>query len=189
MADDQSMTVRAAASKLLVEEHADVLREAVRVVLREVMEAEVSAAAGADWYERSDERGHVASDAEVWPIVARLRAFRGIDTLTALALPPHAPVPRLAAGGHDHASVCDRLRLPAGARPAPPGRHERSDRRACRRRRCGGAGHTDVVASPPEVSSTTGVSASSGAPGAYANEMRTRAPAATSIPAATGTIM
>ena len=32
------------------------LREAVRVMLREVMEAEVSAAAGADWYERSDER-------------------------------------------------------------------------------------------------------------------------------------
>lgn len=30
MADDQSMTVRAAASKLLVEEHADVLREAVQ---------------------------------------------------------------------------------------------------------------------------------------------------------------
>ena len=56
MADDQSMTVRAAASKLLVEEHADVLREAVRVMLGEVMEAEVSSAAGADWYERSDER-------------------------------------------------------------------------------------------------------------------------------------
>jgi len=29
---------------------------------------------------------HVASDAELWPICARLRAFRGIDTLTALAL-------------------------------------------------------------------------------------------------------
>src|SRR5438067_5104397 len=56
MADDGSMTVRAAASKLLVEEHADVLREAVRVMLCEVMEAEVSAAAGADWYQRSDER-------------------------------------------------------------------------------------------------------------------------------------
>ena len=56
MADHESMTVRAAASKLLVEEHADVLREAVRVMLREVMEAEVSAAAGADWYQRSDER-------------------------------------------------------------------------------------------------------------------------------------
>lgn len=56
MADDKSMTVRAAASKLLVEEHADVLREAVRVMLCEVMEAEVSAAAGADWYERSPER-------------------------------------------------------------------------------------------------------------------------------------
>jgi len=56
MADEKSMTVRAAASKLLVEEHADVLREAVRVMLREVMEAEVSAAAGADWYQRSPER-------------------------------------------------------------------------------------------------------------------------------------
>lgn len=29
---------------------------------------------------------HVASDTELWPTVARLRAFRGIDTLTALAL-------------------------------------------------------------------------------------------------------
>jgi transposase len=29
---------------------------------------------------------HVASDSELWPTVARLRAFRGIDTLTALAL-------------------------------------------------------------------------------------------------------
>lgn len=56
MADDKSMTVRVAASKLLVEEHADVLREAVRVMLGEVMEAEVSAAAGADRYQRSPER-------------------------------------------------------------------------------------------------------------------------------------
>ena len=56
MADDGSMTVRAAASKLLVEEHADVLREAVRVMLCEVMEAEVSAAAGAERYARSGER-------------------------------------------------------------------------------------------------------------------------------------
>jgi putative transposase len=56
MADDRSMTVREVAGKLLVEEHADVLREAVRVMLGEVMEAEVSAAAGADWYERSAER-------------------------------------------------------------------------------------------------------------------------------------
>jgi transposase len=29
---------------------------------------------------------HVAGDPELWPVVARLRAFRGIDTLTALAL-------------------------------------------------------------------------------------------------------
>lgn len=56
MADEKSMTVREVASKLLVEEHADVLREAVRVMLREVMEAEVSAVAGADWYQRSPER-------------------------------------------------------------------------------------------------------------------------------------
>ena len=32
------------------------LRDAVRVMLREVMEAEVSAVAGAEWYERSAER-------------------------------------------------------------------------------------------------------------------------------------
>jgi putative transposase len=57
MADDGSMTVRAAASKLLVEEHADVLREAVWVMLCEVMEAEVSAAAGADWYQLRRARG------------------------------------------------------------------------------------------------------------------------------------
>jgi putative transposase len=56
MADDKSMTVRAVASKLLVGGHADVLREAVRVMLGEVMEAEVSAVAGAGWYERSAER-------------------------------------------------------------------------------------------------------------------------------------
>ena len=29
---------------------------------------------------------HVAADSELWPVVSRLRAFRGIDTLTALAL-------------------------------------------------------------------------------------------------------
>jgi transposase len=29
---------------------------------------------------------HVATDGELWPVVSRLRAFRGIDTLTALAL-------------------------------------------------------------------------------------------------------
>src|SRR5437763_8954762 len=34
----------------------------------------------------SERLSHVASDPDLWPIVARLRAFRGIDTLTALAL-------------------------------------------------------------------------------------------------------
>jgi transposase len=33
-----------------------------------------------------ERHSHVASDPDLWPIVARLRAFRGIDTLTALAL-------------------------------------------------------------------------------------------------------
>jgi putative transposase len=56
MAGEGSMTVRVAASKLLVEEHADVLGEAVRVMLGEVMEAEVCAAAGAEWYQRSPDR-------------------------------------------------------------------------------------------------------------------------------------
>jgi transposase len=33
-----------------------------------------------------EQLSHVASDAELWPIVSRLRCFRGVDTLTALAL-------------------------------------------------------------------------------------------------------
>jgi transposase len=37
--------------------------------------------------EALDERlSHVATDPEFWPVVARLRAFRGIDTLSALIL-------------------------------------------------------------------------------------------------------
>jgi putative transposase len=56
MADGQSMTVRQALGKVMSEEHADVLRESVRLVLREVMEAEVAELAGAERYERSAER-------------------------------------------------------------------------------------------------------------------------------------
>ena len=56
MADPDSMTVSEAAGKMLTGEHADVLREAVRLMLREIMEAEVAELAGGERYERSEER-------------------------------------------------------------------------------------------------------------------------------------
>ena len=56
MADEQSMTVREALGKVLGDEHADVLRESVRMILGELMEAEVSRLAGAERYEHSPER-------------------------------------------------------------------------------------------------------------------------------------
>ena len=56
MADPNSMTTAEAASKLLTCEHADVLREAVRLVLVELMEGEVAEVAGAARYERSEGR-------------------------------------------------------------------------------------------------------------------------------------
>jgi putative transposase len=56
MADPNSMTTAAAAGKLLASEHADVLREAVRLMLIEIMEGEVAELAGGGRYERSPER-------------------------------------------------------------------------------------------------------------------------------------
>ena len=56
MADTNSMTTAETAGKLLASEHADVLREAVRLVLVEIMEGEVAEVAGAGRYERSGER-------------------------------------------------------------------------------------------------------------------------------------
>jgi len=56
MADPGSMSVAEAASKFLRSEQADVVREAVRSVVRELMELEVAELAGAGHYERSPER-------------------------------------------------------------------------------------------------------------------------------------
>ncbi|MFN2616527.1 MAG: IS256 family transposase, partial [Thermoleophilaceae bacterium] len=56
MADTARMALPAELGKLLEREHADVLRESVELVLRQMMEAEVAATAGADRYEHSDER-------------------------------------------------------------------------------------------------------------------------------------
>jgi transposase-like protein len=50
------MTLTEAANKVLSGEHADVLREAVRLLLAEIMEAEIHEATGAGFYERSPER-------------------------------------------------------------------------------------------------------------------------------------
>jgi len=56
MADSGSVGVRAELGKVLESEHADLLREGVALVLREVMEMEVARLAGAERYERSGER-------------------------------------------------------------------------------------------------------------------------------------
>jgi Transposase, Mutator family len=56
MADSGSLGVRAELGKVLESEHADLLREGVALVLREVMEMEVARLAGAERYERSGER-------------------------------------------------------------------------------------------------------------------------------------
>ena len=56
MADSGSLGARAELGKVLADEHADLLREGVALVLREVMEMEVARLAGGERYERTDER-------------------------------------------------------------------------------------------------------------------------------------
>jgi len=56
MADTDSVGVRADISKVLAQEHADLLREGVALVLREVMELEVARLAGGERYERAEGR-------------------------------------------------------------------------------------------------------------------------------------
>jgi putative transposase len=56
MAELNSMNASEAAGKMLASAHADVLREAVRLMLIEIMEGEVAELAGGERYERSAER-------------------------------------------------------------------------------------------------------------------------------------
>jgi putative transposase len=56
MAESQSMTTPEVVAKTLIAEHGDFLREAVALVARELMEAEISAQIGAGHGERSPER-------------------------------------------------------------------------------------------------------------------------------------
>jgi putative transposase len=56
MADTARMALPEELGKLMEREHADVLRESVELVLRQIMEAEVAALAGAGRYEHTDER-------------------------------------------------------------------------------------------------------------------------------------
>ncbi len=56
MTDTPSLDVRAELGKVLTDEHADILREGVALVLHEVMEMEVARLAGGDRYERSEDR-------------------------------------------------------------------------------------------------------------------------------------
>ena len=55
MADGQSMTIEEVVRAVMVDEHADVLREAARLLAREVMESEVSELIGAGHGERNPE--------------------------------------------------------------------------------------------------------------------------------------
>src|SRR5512142_47284 len=56
MAGSKSLTAREAVSEVLASEHADVLRESVAVMVREIMELEVARLAGAELGERAPER-------------------------------------------------------------------------------------------------------------------------------------
>ena len=56
MAEGKSMTAREAASNVMALEHADVLRESVAVMVREIMEAEIAQLAGAELHERAPDR-------------------------------------------------------------------------------------------------------------------------------------
>ena len=56
MAGSKSLTAREAVSEILAGEHADVLRESVAVMVREIMEAEVAQLAGAELGERAPGR-------------------------------------------------------------------------------------------------------------------------------------
>jgi putative transposase len=55
MADGQSMTIEEVVRRVMVDEHADVLRESVRLVVQELMECEVSELVGAARGERNPE--------------------------------------------------------------------------------------------------------------------------------------
>jgi transposase-like protein len=57
MAEGQRMTAAEAVDKLMSSEYADVIREAVRFVVAELMDAEVAALVGAEHGERAPERG------------------------------------------------------------------------------------------------------------------------------------
>jgi putative transposase len=56
MAESKSMTVEQVAREVLADEHADVLRESVRLVVQQLMELEVSELIGAAHGERTPDR-------------------------------------------------------------------------------------------------------------------------------------
>ena len=55
MAEERRMTAREAASNVMAVEHADVLRESVALMVREIMELEIAKLAGAELGERAAE--------------------------------------------------------------------------------------------------------------------------------------
>jgi hypothetical protein len=129
MADSGMVALREALGKILETEHADLLREGVALLYRELMEAEVAEQAGAERYERSEERLAYRNgyrprslNTRVGSIelaIPKLRSGSYFPSFLELRKrsepPPGAPLPRLriSPAGCGSPSRCP---LPAGAR-------------------------------------------------------------------------
>ena len=74
MAERQRMTIEQVVSELMTSEHADVLREALRLVCQELMEADVTALIGAAHGERNPDGRMTHATARPSGRTARLRA-------------------------------------------------------------------------------------------------------------------
>jgi hypothetical protein len=90
MAEARSLTTREAAEGVLASEHADVLRESVAVLVREIMELEVAKLAGAEHGERAPGPQVCAAERISRPAVGHAR---GRDR----AADPEAPHEQLSA--------------------------------------------------------------------------------------------
>ena len=94
MAGAERMTIEEVVRKVLREEHGDVIRESVRVVAQELMEAEVSELIGAQRGERTEDRATVPIASIVPPTLSRSnnaplsRGFRGRERRDSNPRPP-----------------------------------------------------------------------------------------------------
>jgi putative transposase len=119
MTDVGRMSVQELLGKVLADEHADVLRQAVVWLAQELMEAEVTAAAGAGYGQRSPDRAARRNGyrERVWD--TRVGVDRAGHPPVAVGvvlpeLPGAAPAQRAGAGGGGAGGVCQRGVDPQG---------------------------------------------------------------------------